>query len=347
MRTAVVILLLAVASFANAGTVTLRPAAGVDPAGAITLGMIAELVGAEAERLAEVVVRPAGAASLGEIGIDTVRAALDKLGVNWGRLALRGSTCMLRPLHIETTSETESAPAPADEPAAVDFTGPATVRTRLAELLARVYSVEPADLRVRFDPADAGFLDTPEAGRRIEIQPAATPGASRYAATVWIYAGDRLLDSRTLRADVRLRRPVVVLTRAADRNEAIGADSLRSEIMWIEPTGAPMVAEPDGVVGSLARRRLDAGTILRTDALIPPIVVRRGELVSVHCVSGGVVVKTKARAQQDAREGERIELRVDGSKKSFVARVIAPGRAIVNIDAHQPDAVVADAGAQE
>ncbi len=347
MKTVVIILLLAVASFASAGTITLRPAASVDLAGAITLGMIAELAGDDAERLAGAVIRPAGEASLGEIGIDAVRAVLDKLGVNWGRLALRGSTCALRPLRIETITDIDAAPALADEPAEVDFTGPATVRTRLAELLARVYSVEATDLRVRFDPADADFLDTPEAGRRIEIQPAATPGASRYAATVWIYTGDRLLDSRTLRADVRLRRPVVMLTRAADRNESIGADSVRVEVMWVEPTGAPMIADPENAVGSLARRRLDAGTILRTDALVPPIVVRRGELVSVHCVSGGVVVKTKARAQQDAREGERIEMRVDGSRKSFVARVIAPGRAIVNLDAHQADATLAEAGAQE
>jgi flagella basal body P-ring formation protein FlgA len=61
-------------------------------------------------------------------------------------------------------------------------------------------------------------------------------------------------------------------------------------------------------------------------------VVRRGELVTVHCVSGGIVVKAKARARAEARQDEVIELQMDGSKKTFRARIVGPGRAVVNLD---------------
>lgn len=330
------------AAAAQADTVTLRSSVRLGQGTPITLGAIAALDGPDATALAKtVVVADAGARAAGraffEVPIVDVRAALEAQGVNWGRVSLRGGVCVVR--FAGATAEPEHAPPratrrPEPTPTTVDLTGAPTVRTRVAQLLARVYSVAPTDLRVRFDADDEAFLSIPEAGRRIEVQPAATPGSSRFSAIVWVYAGDHLIDSRTLRLDIRVRRSVVVLSRPLDRGDAITPDTARAQTMWVEPIGAPMASSIESVAGSVARRRLRAGAILRTDQLESPVVVRRGELITVHCVSGGVVVKAKARAQKDAREGERIELRMDGSKKSFTARVVGPGRAVVNLDDH-------------
>ena len=326
---------------ADAGTITLRPSVRIDADAPVTLGAIATLDGDDAEALADTPIHTDDAARRDpagpiEITIDDVRAALEAQRVNWGRLMLRGSICTVSrgPAPAPRTAASQKRQPDRAEPAPVDLAGPPTVRTRLAELLARLYGVTTDNLRVRFDERDTDFLNTPELGRRIEIQPAATPGSSRFAATVWLYSGDTLLDARSLRMDVRLRRPVVLLTRTLDRGDAITPVDVRAETLWVEPIGAAMLASTDAAIGSVARRRLDAGVILRTDVLASPVVVRRGELVTVHCVSGGVVVKAKARAQRDGRIDERITLKMDGSQKTFTARVVAPGRAVVNLDAH-------------
>jgi len=334
-RLAAIVFALLVGLTARAGEIALRPSARLTPGAPVTLGDVATLTGDDAAALAPTALDVRrGSDGAAEITVEDVRAALDAAGVNWGRLTLRGSVCAVRA--AEPTPATPDAPRRArsrDEPAAVDLAGPPTVRTRLARLVARLYGVTPDNLRLRFDERDAEFLSTPESGRRIEIQPAATPNASRFSAVVWLYAGDELLGSRSVRVDVRVRRPVVVLTRALDRGDAVTPDAVRSETLWVEPAGSAMVGAVEDAVGAVARKRLDAGAILRAEALEPPIVVRRGELVTVHCVSGGVVVKAKARAARDGRAGERLELRMDGSKKTFVARVVAPGRAVVNLDA--------------
>lgn len=328
---------------AGADTVTLRPWARLGGANTVTLEAIADLVGDDAKALGdvEIVANPkaqaAGKAWL-EISIDQVRSALDDRRVNWGRISLRGTTCEV---HVAVASarrddrasvlESESAPTPR-EPTTVDLTGPATVRTRVVSLLASLYHAEPDQLRVLFDNADKALLDTPQENRRIEVQPTANASSSRFTVIVWIYTGDQLTESRTLRIDLRVRRAVVVVAADRQRGETIEPDHLRQETMWIKPTGAPLVPSIEEAAGSIAKRRLVTGSVLRSDMIEPPIVVRRGELTIVHCLSGGVVVKAKARARADARQGDVIEFQLEGSKRTFRARVVGVGRAILNLD---------------
>jgi len=324
----------------RADTVTLRRSAHLPIGRAVTLGDIADLTGADAASLSDVVIiadpakRASGDARL-EVSIDTVHTTLDQKHVNWGRLSMRGATCTvsLTGVRVVPDSPVVRHVKPSPRAAApVDLTGPTTVRTRVALLLARLYNVKPDALRVLFQGSDEAFLNTLQLDRRIEIQPTATPSSSRSSVIVWIYDGDRLQSSRTLRLDLLVRRQVVVTTADIQRGESINAESLRQETRWIAPTGAPLISSIENAAGFVARRRLAAGVMLRSDLVELPIVVKRGELVTVHCVSGGVVVKAKARARAAARLDEVIELQLDGSKKTFRARIVGPGRAVVNLD---------------
>jgi hypothetical protein len=60
-----------------------------------------------------------------------------------------------------------------------------------------------------------------------------------------------------------------------------------------------------------------------------PLAARRGDLVTVHCLSGGVTVRLRARAQGDIRDGETGEFRADGAKKTCPARMDGAGRAVM------------------
>lgn len=318
---------------ASGGVVQLRLSADVEPGAPVLLGDIAALDGREAEALRGVVVREAAPAAgePGEVALSDVRRALDESGVNWGLVALRGNVCALR------TGVSAAAPArrererPEVEHEVVDLRGAQTVRTYAARTLAAMFGVSPEDLRLAFDDSERALLDVSDLGRRIETQPLGESTGSRVPIAVWVYEADRVIASGTVRADVRVRRPAVVLTQSVARGERIRPGSLSREVMWLEPTGGTPVATVEEAVGGVARARMQAGTVLRLEHLEAPVVIRRGELVTVHCVSGGVVVKSKARATHDARLGDMVELSLGRDRRSFVARADAPGRAVMRL----------------
>jgi hypothetical protein len=316
------LVVLLIAAAAHAG-VRLNARATVAP-GPVTLADIATLEGDDAQSLATVEIEPdavavaaAGAQRRFEIRLAQVRAALDRHGVNWGRIALSGASCLVRiagdppaPDDADTKDEPERAP----EIVALD--GPQTVRTRVAALLATLFDAEQRDLRLLFDERDDDFLATPEWGRRIDLQPNSTGSSSRQSVTVRIFEGERLVEARTIRIDALVRREILLLAADVNRDDTIRSEHLVPETVWFDPAEEAPVHGLENAVGMHARTRLEAGDILRVGDIEPPLLVRR----------------VKARAEHDARMGELVECRIDGRRSGFAARVTGEGIAVVNLD---------------
>ncbi len=318
------------------GIVELRASIRAARGATLTLADVARLEGADACALGGVVVAPSvqgrSAADLtARLTLEDVRGALEPLHINWGRLVLRGSFCVVRFTEAPTPA-VEPAPVGAREPATVDLDGPETVRARVARLVGRMLGVENKDLRLLFDRADGEFLGAAVGERRVEVQPASSPSSGHLALVVWIYEGDRLVESRTVKAAAQVRREVVVVTQDVERGSAMPREHLRVETLWLEAGGSAPVSSLEHAAGLHARRRLAAGTALRMDVVEAPLAIRRGELVTVHCVSGGVVVKAIGRAQADAREGEYVDLLLEGAAQTFRARAAGQGRAVLLLD---------------
>lgn len=326
---------------AHAG-VRLNARATVAP-GPVALADIATLEGDDALALATVEIEPDAVAAAGaqrrfEINLDQVRAALDRHGVNWGRVALSGASCLVRVAGDGPAPATDGADdEPERAPEIVSLDGPQTVRTRVAALLATLFDAEPRDLRLLFDERDDDFLATPEWGRRIDLQPNSTGSSSRQSVTVRIFEGERLVEARTIRIDALVRREVLLLAADVRRDDTIRREHLVPETVWFDPAEEAPVHALEHAVGMHARTRLEAGDILRQGDIEPPLLVRRGERVTVHCISGGVALRVKARAEHDARMGELVECRIDGRRSGFAARVTGEGVAVVNLDLRESE----------
>ena len=65
------------------------------------------------------------------------------------------------------------------------------------------------------------------------------------------------------------------------------------------------------------------------DTVQAPIMVKRGDIVTVTSQSGGIRVRISARALRDGTHGELVQLESLGSKEKFDARVIGPREAAV------------------
>lgn len=326
------------ASQAPAGSVRLSGSAFVRADAPVTLADVARLDGAAAEALAGTVLvedpdTESGARGWFELPVERVRELLRAESAASGRLAVSGAVCVIRLRGVGEVETVRAEPEPDEpEPETLSLEGPETVRRAVASELARLYAAEPGDVRVLFERSDREFLDTKTWGRRVFVRPVTSGSSARAVLDVRIYSGTDVIASRRVRADVSVRRTVVVLTGERDRHERLRRNDLSLEPLWIDPSGEPTLRSLDDAAGQRARRPLAAGTVLRTGDLETPIVIRRGELVTVECVSGGVNLQAKGRALADGRPGETIECRLLIGEESFTGRVEGPGRVVVMLD---------------
>lgn len=323
--------LLPLATALGQGSIQLRPAVVSDGQGPVRLSDVATLSGPDAESLGDTVLIESLAAKLsGErsscaIGIEDVRAALKaRPGVRWSALTLRGGTCTIRRPKAAAPAAAPVEPTP-EVPAAPAADG--TIRGLVADKIADLLGVGGEDLKLTFDPSDGALLDAAAAGT-VEI--VATGMSDRMPLAVTVYDGPRVRATKSIRVGVLVRRPVVIAVNAKRRAEEIGAEDIRTEERWVGPT----VRAADQVVGAVARSRIAPGELITIGDIEQPVAVKKGERVEVHCVSGRVIVKTKARAMMSGREGDVLQFEsLDGSKRTFAARVDGRGRAVTTAEA--------------
>ncbi len=341
-------------------SITLRASAVVSAAGddaksggrAVTIADIAMIdppTTEEATKIAEIVVVPATAASQGGAGTITiaqVRAAMDAAKVHWGRTTLRGSSCTVtvsgasapsvRAATITTTPPPrlglgQTTPQIAE----IGENGPETIRHAVSARLVDLYNVDPTDLRLAFDAADEEFLAQTifkeGVDRRVDAQPCGTGGSVRTPVSIAIYEGDRIAATKMVAVQALINRTVVTARSPIARGQVIGSDVVEVGHQWMAPNAKPSVA-PDAAIGQIAARAIAAGTVLTITDVTAPLVCKRGDIVWVHALSGPLTVKAKCRAQGQARDGEMVQLKMDGSDRMFSARMSGPGKAVMITD---------------
>jgi flagella basal body P-ring formation protein FlgA len=126
--------------------------------------------------------------------------------------------------------------------------------------------------------------------------------------------------------------PVVVTTRALARGEVVtAADVELQEVGYVPKPNERRVAARsiDMLVGMEVRQPIPAGSMVFTDAVQPPLLVKRGDVIRISSQSGGIRVRTTAKALQDRSHGQLVEVESLATKERFDARVVGPGEAVI------------------
>lgn len=310
-------------------TVQMRAWAQVRPGEALTLAHAAEIVGPDAPVLAPVVLRESGDAGAAwapaSVSPDDVRRALrDLRGVDHARLRIRGGVCEVRVLP-DAGGDAEGRSQPVEPgPPPSPVAGRPSVRDHVTAHLADLAGVSPEELRLTFDPQDEALLSASTQGRTVSVR--ALGLGERFPVNVTIYDGERVERAGAVRVGALARRRVAVSRADLRREDMLHADSVLVEERWL-PLDAD-AAPPEAVVGSAARSRIPAGAVVSRRDLLAPQIVTKGELVQVHCVSGSVVLRTRARALEDGRDGELVRFELLTSPGVFQARMDGRGRAV-------------------
>ncbi len=316
-------LLLAATTARAQSTIALRPWAKATPGAAVRMADIADLTGPEAQALANVVVATSEDLSRSaRIDLAQVRRAAETHArVNLGRISFSGSTCMVRVIAAEPAAPPSSTPATTAAPRAD------AVRHHVATRIAQFLGVEESDLRLTFEDG-ADLLNSPASGRTVAVQPAAL--SDRMPINVRVYRADVLEAEGVVRVGVLVRRQVLIARDALSRADSIDMERIDQQEQWLGPSVIP--ARREQVLGAVARTRVEPGRVILARDVEAPIVIARGDLVSIDCISGSVVVSTTARAKEPGREGDVIQFQSLSSKKTFAAKVSGRGRAVLVAD---------------
>lgn len=120
-----------------------------------------------------------------------------------------------------------------------------------------------------------------------------------------------------------------VLVRAIAPGEVIAAEDVAFLAVPLERARRDALADPAELVGKTPRRRLKEGVPLRAADLRRPVVVRKGDIVSLLYEAPGLVLTASGRALAEGGIGDTIPFMNDQSRRTLEARIRAPDLAVI------------------
>ena len=340
--------LAAAAGAAHAGSLGLRihlNAQATVRAAQVTLGDVADLSGPQAGAFAGLVV-----GRLDQVGDHTciklsdIGPQLVAQGANQAFLTLAGyaqcrvtrvvapapvgvpaaGTAQANPegvVEISGASAGGAAPAPA-------ALGPVTLRELVLRKIEQIAGMSRAHLQITFSPADEQALSAAAGADAIEIRPQTNVVPGRVPMVIRRIGATSVSRPIWVTADVARTVEAAVATRQICRGEIFTQDAVALKQVALNTPGTP-VTDMASLIGQVCRSTIAPGTVILSDIVQPPLLIKRGELVTVRCVAGNLVVTTVARAQQDGAMGEVIRATNEKSRESFEMRVTGPRQGLM------------------
>lgn len=171
--------------------------------------------------------------------------------------------------------------------------------------------------KVQVDADDDVLAAFQHAGSKAVIGGGKAPWAGRQRFTV---SGGPGTPSATAYARIERLEMAVVTVRAIER----GAILRRTDVELRPHSGAlpkHALASLESIVGKEAIQGIRADSLLLANQIRSPLIVYRGERVSIRARAAGVSVRTYAVAQQDGSLGDLVTVQSLEGKERYAARV--------------------------
>ena len=110
------------------------------------------------------------------------------------------------------------------------------------------------------------------------------------------------------------------------RGEQISAADVALEVREVSQYRQGFVLVAEDIVGKEVKYAVTKGEAFRTSVLNSPLMIKRGDEVSVEAVAGSIRVVTNGTAVSDGRMGQQIRVKNNQSERIVNARVVGPGK---------------------
>jgi flagella basal body P-ring formation protein FlgA len=242
-----------------------------------------------------------------------VRELLAARGVDLGAIYLSGAAVVelgsAKPQAVFDVGEAVSVAQPTREE--VEFSLQASIEQYLIRQTGHTqWRVEtPLDLIAYPRVAKLGLEFTISGGRK--------PWTGRQYFKI---AGSQAGQEMTVVAMVGKIQSVVTVIRTIERGELIRTSDVQiSQQEGKQPSTA--LSSLSEAIGMEARRTIRADAIVLKSHLRAPLLVERGETVTIFARTAGITVRSFAVARQDGAQGELVQVEKLDSKERFMARV--------------------------
>lgn len=131
-------------------------------------------------------------------------------------------------------------------------------------------------------------------------------------------------------AQVRLFREVIVATRPLQRQALIAETDIALAERDVGLLGQGYLTQPEQAIGQVLNRALITDQILSPNALQQPVLIRKGDHVTINALKGGINVRMPGEALTDGLLEQQIRIKNLSSGRIVKAWVKAPGQVEVN-----------------
>ncbi len=139
---------------------------------------------------------------------------------------------------------------------------------------------------------------------------------------VSINVDGRLVKRTSVPAYIEVWQDVVLTARPLGKNQPVTARDIQVKMMNLARVPSKSVFDPNQVIGKRSSRTIAVNTILRSDQVHEPLMVRKGDVVQVFAESKVLRITTQAMAKEDGVFGDNIQVMNIRSRKNFFARVV-------------------------
>lgn len=128
---------------------------------------------------------------------------------------------------------------------------------------------------------------------------------------------------------VEIEVPVLVLRRALARRARVAMIDVEPETRRMPGNAASFVQDTASLQGHRLKRSLPAGTALTVDMLVPDVVVRRGQQVTLIAASGPVEIRAQGHALTEGGIHDRV--RVQNATSLKVVEGVVESDSVVRV----------------
>jgi len=189
----------------------------------------------------------------------------------------------------------------------------------IVEHLNRTAASQPWSVAVELSEEQARLVAG--VGHKLEIRGGRSPWVGRQTFDVLVTLPTGSPATFSVTAEVSLPEAVVVCTRSLPRGAILGTADLRLERVDSSSKEQGAFHAIEELVGKEAVRAIPAGVPIAEDWIISPVLVRRGEVVSVLARSAGIRLTTHARAREDGSHGDLVRVESLEDRTTYFARV--------------------------
>ncbi len=183
-------------------------------------------------------------------------------------------------------------------------------------------ATDDREIQIRVFESAASFPDCPEPQ---PFLPQRGDQALRGDISVGVRCNGEAHRVRYLRARIAVFDSYVTVAGDIPRGTTLEPDMLEPRQGNLAELPPKAVLDSEQVIGHLTRRRLSAGTILQRQHLQRPLLVERGQPVTIESRGRGFVVTREGEALEDGSRGETIRVRLS-RRESLRAVVVGDDR---------------------